>query len=96
MRAPLPLAWRARNRVGRTYRRAVALAKTPKDVGGISCRGNSGVLWNEGRRYDAPEPGDGDRQAWSAATPGNCLPSIHSRNAPPAVETKVKSSFTLA
>ena len=27
----------------------------------------------------------------SAATPGSVLPSIHSRNAPPAVETKVKS-----
>ena len=26
-------------------------------------------------------------QDWSAATPGRVLPSIHSRNAPPAVET---------
>ena len=29
--------------------------------------------------------------ALSASTPGRVLPSIHSRNAPPAVETKVKS-----
>ena len=29
--------------------------------------------------------------ALSAATPGSARPSIHSRNAPPAVETKVKS-----
>src|SRR5690606_8125011 len=32
----------------------------------------------------------------SAATPGNSLPSIHSRNAPPAVEMKVMSSATPA
>src|SRR5439155_17248382 len=31
-----------------------------------------------------------------AATPGSVFPSIHSRNAPPAVETKVKSSTTPA
>lgn len=35
-------------------------------------------------------------QRISAATPGSSLPSIHSRNAPPAVETKVKSSATPA
>src|ERR1700735_2466235 len=34
--------------------------------------------------------------ALSASTPGSALPSIHSRNAPPAVETYVKSSATLA
>ncbi len=32
----------------------------------------------------------------SAATPGSSRPSIHSRNAPPAVDTKVKSSATPA
>src|SRR5579864_5168104 len=32
----------------------------------------------------------------NAATPGSVRPSIHSRNAPPAVETKVKSSATPA
>ena len=32
----------------------------------------------------------------SAATPGSVRPSIHSRNAPPAVETKVKSPATPA
>src|SRR5262249_35249251 len=32
----------------------------------------------------------------SAATPGSVRPSIHSRNAPPAVETKVKSCATPA
>src|SRR5436309_1021695 len=32
----------------------------------------------------------------SAFTPGSSLPSIHSRKAPPAVETKVKSSATPA
>src|SRR3546814_111005 len=32
----------------------------------------------------------------NAATPGSVLPSIHSRNAPPAVETNVKSSTTSA
>lgn len=32
----------------------------------------------------------------SAATPGSVRPSIHSRNAPPAVETKVKSCVTPA
>src|SRR5688500_3380636 len=32
----------------------------------------------------------------SAATPGSVLPSIHSRKAPPAVETKVKSAATPA
>src|SRR5258708_14641542 len=35
-------------------------------------------------------------QASSASTPGKRLPSIHSRNAPPAVETKVKSHPTPA
>lgn len=35
-------------------------------------------------------------QRMSAATPGSSRPSIHSRNAPPAVETKVKSSATPA
>lgn len=35
-------------------------------------------------------------QRISAATPGRSLPSIHSRNAPPAVDTKVKSSATPA
>src|SRR3546814_10685900 len=34
--------------------------------------------------------------AFSASTPGNGLPSIHSRKAPPAVETKVKSLPTPA
>src|SRR3546814_16679355 len=34
--------------------------------------------------------------AFSASTPGNALPSIHSRKAPPAVETKVKSPATPA
>ena len=34
--------------------------------------------------------------ARSAATPGSVRPSIHSRNAPPAVETKVKSCATPA
>src|SRR5205085_8167017 len=32
----------------------------------------------------------------NAATPGKVRPSIHSRNAPPAVETKVKSCATPA
>lgn len=32
----------------------------------------------------------------SAATPGSVRPSIHSRNAPPAVETKLKSCVTPA
>src|SRR5262249_10212140 len=35
-------------------------------------------------------------QPSSAATPGSSLPSIHSRKAPPAVETKVRSSATPA
>jgi len=34
--------------------------------------------------------------AFSASTPGNGLPSIHSRNAPPAVLTNVKSAATPA
>src|SRR4051812_26994163 len=34
---------------------------------------------------------DVDHARFSAATPGSVRPSIHSRNAPPAVETKVKS-----
>src|SRR6476469_7694855 len=39
---------------------------------------------------------DVDHARSSAATPGNVRPSIHSRKAPPAVETKVKSSATPA
>ncbi len=40
--------------------------------------------------------GEPDHSVSSALTPGSSLPSIHSRKAPPAVETKVKSSATPA
>src|SRR3546814_1262480 len=39
---------------------------------------------------------DRDHGCSNALTPGSSLPSIHSRKAPPAVETKVKSSATPA
>src|SRR3546814_7226823 len=39
---------------------------------------------------------DRDHACSTALTPGSSLPSIHSRKAPPAVETKVKSSATPA
>src|SRR5206468_12558785 len=41
-------------------------------------------------------PGTNVHSSSNAATPGSVRPSIHSRNAPPAVETKVKSSATPA
>ncbi len=52
-----------------------------------------------GKTDGAPSRGRNDCPAdycCSAATPGSSLPSIHSRKAPPAVETKVKSAATPA
>src|SRR5690606_37987402 len=48
------------------------------------------------KRRNAPPPEAGNQRAISAATPGSSLPSIHSRKAPPAVETNEKSAATPA
>src|SRR3954449_23931 len=47
-------------------------------------------------QHDMIDRLDSDHCRSKAATPGRVRPSIHSRNAPPAVETKVKSCVTPA
>src|SRR3954447_27056905 len=47
-------------------------------------------------KHDMVDRSDFDHWRSSAATPGSVRPSIHSRNAPPAVETNVKSRATSA
>ena len=65
------------------------LAIRPAGVVDQHC--NTFIAWLIGRMAT-----DRLDQRVSAATPGNSLPSIHSRNAPPAVDTKVKSPPTPA
>ena len=59
---------------------------------GVKARHPAKVAHPEQDMIDVP---DRDHAA-SAFTPGSSLPSIHSRKAPPAVETKVNSSATPA
>src|SRR3954447_19335596 len=47
-------------------------------------------------KHDMVHRSNFDHWRTSAATPGSMRPSIHSRNAPPAVETNVKSPATPA